>query len=179
MKKIKELSEELGVSRQTINRYINKITGFKEKYVIVKGRTNFVNEDGQKLIKSHFESNEEAKETQSSMDNYDELVNVLKTELQSKNQQLETMQTLLDQQQRLTSQLTHNMDQLKEELDYERANRIELATEDTEEINIDDTDTKESFKNTTDAQRAEDNQAPRYYFGFRPMNQKKWWQFWK
>ncbi|MEJ6348952.1 putative DNA-binding transcriptional regulator [Holzapfeliella sp. He02] len=179
MKKIKELSEELGVSRQTINRYINKTAGFKEKYVVIKGRTNFVNEDGQKLIKSHFESNEEKKETQSSTDNNDELVDVLKKELHSKNQQLETMQILLDQQQRLTSQLTHNMNKLKEELDYERANRIELAAEDTQETDIDETDTKESFKNTTDAQRAEDSQAPRYYFGFRPMNQKKWWQFWK
>ncbi|MGX4764166.1 hypothetical protein [Holzapfeliella sp. JNUCC 72] len=179
MKKIKELSEELGVSRQTINRYINKTEDFKEKYVVTKGRTNFVNEAGQQLIKAHFEGENHQKEAKQSAKSQDELVEVLKTELQTKNQQLETMQVLLDQQQRLTSQLTHNMDKLKEELDYERANRIELAAEDTEETDVDQKDEKESFKNTTDAQRAEDSQTPRYYFGFRPMNQKKWWQFWK
>ena len=163
-KTIKELAEELGVSKTAINK---KVSDENRKLWFAKIGNKFViNEVGQKAIKSMFLAENENLNRQpvcekTKTENHKnanqvsdlELLPFLKKQLdqkdiqlQEKDTQIKQIQKLLDQQQQLTLQANQQIEKLQEQL------QLTYTAETSEN--------EESQNNTP------------------PTNKKKWWQFW-
>ena len=171
-KTIKELAEELGVSKTAINK---KVSDENRKLWFSKIGNKFViNETGQKAIKSmFFNENENSNqqlvgektktETHKNANQVPELevlslleqqLNQKDMQLQEKDEQIKQMQKLLDHQQQLTLQANQQIEKLQEQLqltytDESSENKSTTLSEETESIE------KQS------------------------KTEKKWWQFWQ
>lgn len=115
---IKELADELNVSKTTINKKIDKT--FKEKYVTKNGNRFVIDVSGQKVIKSMFKEVNANQERKHNQEPVFDLVCVLKEhlerteeQLKAKDNQIEALQKLLDQQQVLTLQANQKIEQLE------------------------------------------------------------------
>ncbi|EAG4642906.1 DUF536 domain-containing protein [Listeria monocytogenes] len=125
---IKQLAEEIGVSKTAITK---KITPeMKIKYFAKNGNRFVINENGQKAIKVLFDKefkeksktkNENQKETETKTDNR-EVFDLLKEELhkkddylKEKDKQIEQLQKLVEQQQILTLQANQKVERLEME----------------------------------------------------------------
>lgn len=171
-KTIKELAEELGVSKTAINK---KVSDENRKLWFVKIGNKFViNEIGQIAIKSMFlTENENLKRKpvveKSKTENHKnanqvsdlELVSFFKKQLdqkdiqlQEKDTQIKQMQKLLDQQQQLTLQANKQIEKLQEQLQL--------------------TYTEDAPKSDTTSVTEENEKEP-----ISEINGKKWWQFWQ
>ncbi|EPN9369018.1 DUF536 domain-containing protein [Enterococcus hirae] len=169
-KTIKELAEELGVSKTAISK---KVSDENRKLWFAKiGNKFLINEIGQIAIKSMFlTENENLKRKpvveKSKTENHKnanqvpnlELVSFLKKQLdqkdiqlQEKDTQIKQMQKLLDQQQQLTLQANKQIEKLQEQLQL-------TYTEDTPE-------------SSTTSVTEENEKEP-------IIDEKKWWQFWQ
>ncbi len=168
LKSIKELAEELGVSKTAINK---KVSDENRKLWFAKIGNKFViNEAGQKAIKSMFSTENEnlnrqlvgeKTKTENQVFGLNPLYSLEKQldqkdiQIQEQNEQLRQMQKLLNQQQQLTLQANQQIEKLQEQLQL-------TYTEKTSE--------KESTTFSEDEERL--NDTP-------PTNKKKWWQIWK
>lgn len=170
-KTIKELAEELGVSKTAINK---KVSDENRKLWFSKIGNKFViNETGQKAIKSMFfneneNSNQQPVGEKTKTENHknanqvpelevlsllEQQLNQKDMQLQEKDEQIKQMQKLLDQQQQLTLQANQQIEKLQEQLQltYTEKTLENESTTVTEEI-INDTP---------------------------PPIEKKWWKLWK
>ncbi|HHK0762334.1 TPA: DUF536 domain-containing protein [Enterococcus hirae] len=169
-KTIKELAEELGVSKTAINK---KVSDKNRKLWFAKIGNKFViNETGQKAIKSMFftdnaNSNQQLVGEKSKTENHkntnqvselkllsflEKQLNQKDIQLQEKDTQIKQMQKLLDQQQQLTLQANQQIEKLQQlQLTYTEKTLENESTTVTEEI-INDTP---------------------------PPIEKKWWKLWK
>ncbi|EIP8213545.1 DUF536 domain-containing protein [Listeria monocytogenes] len=140
---IKQLAEEIGVSKTAITK---KITPeMKIKYFAKNGNRFVINENGQKAIKVLFDKefkeksktkNENQKETETKTDNR-EVFDLLKEELhkkddylKEKDKQIEQLQKLVEQQQILTLQANQKVERLemeKEDQDDSLENKKEKS----------------------------------------------------
>ena len=136
LKTIRELAEELGVSKQAIWQKIKRDASIDlRQFTSKKGNTVYVNIDGQKAIKSIFSSDSSTRERQqkdrvddNKKDDVDEQDEVkflrnLVSEIQSEKKDLHK---LLDQQQRLALQDKKLLEEYKSEIQSLKA----LTTED-------------------------------------------------
>ncbi|EOS8056656.1 DUF536 domain-containing protein [Enterococcus hirae] len=151
-KTIKELAEDLGVSKQAIRKYFNKLpTELTPKLI---GGKYVISIKAQEFIKNSINQiNAVDTEVGSSVDS------ILLSELKEKNKQInylqttiETQQKLLDQQQQLTLQANKQIEKLQEQLQL-------TYTEDTPE-------------SSTTSVTEENEKEP-------IIDEKKWWQFWQ
>ncbi|HCD3916283.1 TPA: DUF536 domain-containing protein [Enterococcus faecium] len=171
-KTIKELAEELGVSKTAINK---KVSDENRKLWFSKIGNKFViNETGQKAIKSmFFNENENSNqqlvgektktETHKNANQVPELevlslleqqLNQKDMQLQEKDEQIKQMQKLLDHQQQLTLQANQQIEKLQEQL------QLTYAEESSEN------------KSTTLSEETESIEK-------QSKTEKKWWQFWQ
>jgi len=103
MKSTKEIADMIGLSKMTVYRYIkaNNITETSQE-----GRTLLYDDTSIKLIiKGLLAKDNETEVTLDSNEEYieklEEINEILKTELDTKNEQIENLQTILNQQQQL------------------------------------------------------------------------------
>ncbi|EHQ3682780.1 TPA: DUF536 domain-containing protein [Enterococcus faecium] len=171
-KTIKELAEELGVSKTAINK---KVSDENRKLWFSKIGNKFViNETGQKAIKSmFFNENENSNqqlvgektktETHKNANQVPELevlslleqqLNQKDMQLQEKDEQIKQMQKLLDHQQQLTLQANQQIEKLQEQLQL--------------------TYTEESSENKSTTLSEETESIEK-----QSKTEKKWWQFWQ
>ncbi|HCR2867166.1 DUF536 domain-containing protein [Enterococcus faecium] len=171
-KTIKELAEELGVSKTAINK---KVSDENRKLWFSKIGNKFViNETGQKAIKSmFFNENENSNqqlvgektktETHKNANQVPELevlslleqqLNQKDMQLQEKDEQIKQMQKLLDPQQQLTLQANQQIEKLQEQLQL--------------------TYTEESSENKSTTLSEETESIEK-----QSKTEKKWWQFWQ
>ena len=171
-KTIKELAEELGVSKTAINK---KVSDENRKLWFSKIGNKFViNETGQKAIKSmFFNENENSNqqlvgektktETHKNANQVPELevlslleqqLNQKDMQLQKKDEQIKQMQKLLDHQQQLTLQANQQIEKLQEQLQL--------------------TYTEESSENKSTTLSEETESIEK-----QSKTEKKWWQFWQ
>ena len=115
---IKELADELNVSKTAINKKIDET--FKKKYVTKNGNRFVIDVSGQKVIKSMFKEVNTNQERKTNQEPVFDLVCVLKENLERteeqlkvKDNQIEALQKLLDQQQVLTLQANQKIEQLE------------------------------------------------------------------
>ncbi|EGP4912726.1 DNA-binding protein [Enterococcus faecium] len=171
-KTIKELAEELGVSKTAINK---KVSDENRKLWFSKIGNKFViNETGQKAIKSVFfneneNSNQQLVGEKTKTENHknanqvpelevlsllEQQLNQKDMQLQEKDEQIKQMQKLLDQQQQLTLQANQQIKKLQEQL---QLTYTEESSENKSTILSEETESIEKQSKT----------------------EKKWWQFWQ
>ncbi|MGR8829592.1 helix-turn-helix domain-containing protein [Leuconostoc citreum] len=126
LKTIRELAEELGVSKQAVWQKIKKDTSINlRQFMSIKGNTVYINVDGQKAVKSMFIDRSSTKKRQKKdevddnekdhVDDQDEVkfLRHLVLEIQLEKKELHK---LLDQQQRLALQDKQMLEEYKSEI---------------------------------------------------------------
>lgn len=205
LKTIKELADELGVSKTAINK---KVTNRERKLWFAKIGNKFViNEDGQKSIKRMFERVTENQESQtenleqkpkSQTENFrnnnennadikyildiieyqKEQIKDLQNTKDEQFKQLSNMQNLLDQQQRLALQDKKLLEEYKSEINELKA--LKMSQEDMKDsssIRGEAQEEIERLKAQLKLSEEERNKAKEKD----PVKteSKKWWQLWK
>ena len=194
LKTIKELADELGVSKTAINK---KVTDRERKLWFSKIGNKFViNEDGQKSIKRMFERVTENLESQTenfrnnNENNADikyildiieyqkEQIKDLQNTKDEQFKQLSNMQNLLDQQQRLALQDKKVLEEYKSEINELKA--LKMPQEDMKDgssIRGEAQEEIERLKAQLKLSEEERNKAKEK----EPVKteSKKWWQLWK
>ena len=202
LKTIKELADELGVSKTAINK---KVTDRERKLWFAKIGNKFViNEEGQKSIKRMFERVTENLESQtenleqkpnSQTENFwnnnesnadikyildiieyqKEQIKDLQNTKDEQFKQLSNMQNLLDQQQRLALQDKKLLEEYKSEND--RLKVLKMPSQETkeEQANIQPQEELETLKEQTRAL----NDKIKGQEELNNKSSKKWYQFWK
>jgi len=185
-KTIRELADELGVSKQAIWQKIKRDTSIDlRQFTSTKGNTVYVDVDGQKAIKSMFSKDSSTRDRQqkddiddNKKDDVDEQDEVkflrnLVSEIQSEKKELHK---LLDQQQRLALQDKKLLEEYKAEND--RLKVLKMPSQETEFKHLDNqykdevNALKEKLENLheqiKDQKRIEEQEKPR-----------KWWGLWR
>ena len=126
LKSIKELADEIGVSKTAVR---NKIANLSLHSSLRKNGNLFViDENTQKLIKGAFsETNAETKtqsKTETANNEVFALINVLEKELESKNTQIAELQKALDQSQKLQAMNMQKLQALEDKQADEETENI-------------------------------------------------------
>ena len=171
LKTIRELADELGVSKQAIWQKIKRDTSIDlRQFTSTKGNTVYVDVDGQNAIKSMFSSNSSTRDRQQKDDVDDnkkddvyerdevKFLRNLVSEIQSEKKELHK---LLDQQQRLALQDKQLLEEYKAEIKDLKA--LTMAPHDDGEKEV-----------TSDKQPEPENSTPESQ-----PKPKKWWRFGK
>ncbi|KDA51583.1 HTH domain-containing protein [Leuconostoc gelidum subsp. gelidum] len=171
LKTIRELADELGVSKQAIWQKIKRDASIDlRQFTSTKGNTVYVDVDGQKAIKSMFSNDSSTRYRQQkddvddnkkdAVDEQDEVkfLRNLVSEIQSEKKELHK---LLDQQQRLALQDKQLLEEYKAEIKDLRA--LTMAPHDDGEKEV-----------TSDKQPEPENSTPESQ-----PKPKKWWRFGK
>ena len=192
LKTIKELADEIGVSKQAVWQKIKKESSIDlRQFTSKKGNTVYVDVDGQKVIKSAFFNKTSTKKRQQKVfvdDNVNNSVDDnpegneeilflrnLVSELQSEKKDLHK---LLDQQQRLALQDKKLLEEYKSEINELKA--LKMPQEDMKEgssIRGEAQEEIERLKAQLKLSEEERNKAKEK----EPVKteSKKWWQLWK
>lgn len=170
-KTIRELADELGVSKQAIWQKIKRDASIDlRQFTSTKGNTVYVDVDGQKAIKAMFSNNSSTRYRQQkddvddnkkdAVDGQDEVkfLRNLVSEIQSEKKELHK---LLDQQQRLALQDKQLLEEYKAEIKDLKA--LTMAPHDDGEKEV-----------TSDKQPESENSTPESQ-----PKPKKWWRFGK
>ncbi|MGX6492731.1 RepB-like protein [Weissella cibaria] len=171
LKTIRELSDELGVSKQAIWQKIKRDASIDlRQFTSTKGKTVYVDVDGQKAIKSMFSNDSSTRYRQQkddvddnkkdAVDEQDEVkfLRNLVSEIQSEKKELHK---LLDQQQRLALQDKKLLEEYKAEIKDLKA--LTMAPHDNGEKEV-----------TSDKQPEPESSTPESQ-----PKPKKWWRFGK
>ena len=192
LKTIKELADEIGVSKQAVWQKIKKESSIDlRQFTSKKGNTVYVDVDGQKVIKSAFFNKTSTKKRQQKVfvdDNVNNSVDGnpegneeilflrnLVSELQSEKKDLHK---LLDQQQRLALQDKKLLEEYKSEINELKA--LKMPQEDMKDgssIRGEAQEEIERLKAQLKLSEEERNKAKEK----EPVKteSKKWWQLWK
>ncbi len=190
LKTIKELADELGVSKSYIDKIIRilelhtKLDKVGNKYVISKKQEKSIKDrlrSSESTTKSHTKSTTKTHtEVDFEVDFLKEEIAYLKSnhdkQLTNKDKQIETLSNLLDQQQRLALQDKNLLEEYKAEND--RLKVLKMPTEDTKEEQVEHqpqeklealkSEIKTLQEQLNEQATIEPQEAPR-----------KWWKFWK
>ena len=171
LKTIRELADELGVSKQAIWQKIKRDSSIDlRQFTSTKGNTVYVDVDGQKAIKAMFSNDSSTRYRQQkddvddnkkdAVDEQDEVkfLRNLVSEIQSEKKELHK---LLDQQQRLALQDKKLLEEYKAEIKDLKA--LTMAPHDNGEKEV-----------TSDKQPEPENSTPESQ-----PKPKKWWRFGK
>ena len=171
LKTIRELADELGVSKQAIWQKIKRDASINlRQFTSTKGNTVYVDVDGQKAIKAMFSNDSSTRYRQQkddvddnqkdAVDEQDEVkfLRNLVSEIQSEKKELHK---LLDQQQRLALQDKQLLEEYKAEIKDLKA--LTMAPHDDGEKEV-----------TSDKQPEPENSTPESQ-----PKPKKWWRFGK
>ena len=171
LKTIRELADELGVSKQAIWQKIKRDASIDlRQFTLTKGNTVYVDVDGQKAIKAMFSNDSSTRHRQQkddvddnkkdAVDGQDEVkfLRNLVSEIQSEKKELHK---LLDQQQRLALQDKKLLEEYKAEIKDLKA--LTMAPHDDGEKEV-----------TSDRQPEPENSTPELQ-----PKPKKWWRFGK
>ena len=192
LKTIKELADEIGVSKQAVWQKIKKESSIDlRQFTSKKGNTVYVDVDGQKVIKNAFFNKTSTKKRQQKVfvdDNVNNSVDDnpegneeilflrnLVSELQSEKKDLHK---LLDQQQRLALQDKKLLEEYKSEINELKAHKMpQEDMKDGSSIRGEAQEEIERLKAQLKLSEEERNKAKEK----EPVKteSKKWWQLWK
>ena len=184
LKTIKELADELGVSKQTIHYHIKSLSNIKRDKNN-KGAV-LLNEEEQKFIYSKVNAvkDDTVKDdtVKGNTAHFLSEIQFLRTQLENKDTQILQMQNLLDQQQRLALQDKKLLEEYKSEINELKA--LKMPQEDMQEDMKDGSSIRgeaqeeiERLKAQLKLSEEERNKAKEK----EPVKteSKKWWQLWK
>ena len=199
LKTIKELADEIGVSKQAVWQKIKKESSIDlRQFTSKKGNTVYVDVDGQKVIKNAFFNKTSTKKRQQKVfvdDNVNNSVDGnpegneeilflrnLVSELQSEKKDLHK---LLDQQQRLALQDKKLLEEYKSEINDLKALKIPAEGSQAEQANSQPKEEVKALKFEIRTLQEELNkqkihsQEEREKLKAELTTPKKWYQFWK
>ena len=199
LKTIKELADEIGVSKQAVWQKIKKESSIDlRQFTSKKGNTVYVDVDGQKVIKNAFFNKTSTKKRQQKLfvdDNVNNSVDGnpegneeilflrnLVSELQSEKKELHK---LLDQQQRLALQDKKLLEEYKAENDSLKALKMPTEGSQAEQANSQPKEEVKALKFEIRTLQEELNkqkihsQEEREKLKAELTTPKKWYQFWK
>lgn len=163
-KTILELSQELGVSKTAINKWLTPAN--RKLYVSKVGNKFAINDTGVSLIRQHFGGKIDNQNANQVGDFNKQLLDTLQAELAAKNEQLAAAQKLLDQQQKLTLQANQQISKLETKL-----TQLQLPDKpdpDSVKPYIKDV----APQSTTDSQTTTTKSTT-------TQTKTHWWQFWR
>ncbi|EAF0599878.1 RepB-like protein [Listeria monocytogenes] len=189
LKTIKEIADEIGVSKQAVWQKIKKESSIDlRQFTSKKGNTVYVDVDGQKAIKSAFFNKTSTKKRQQKVfvdDNVNNSVDGnpegneeilflrnLVSELQSEKKELHK---LLDQQQRLALQDKKMIEDYKSEINDLRALNMPMNSKNDPSVNNDQEELaqlKLKIKILEERTNSEEKETGK-------IESKKWWRLWK
>jgi len=175
-KTIKELADELNVSKQAVWQKIKRNKSIDlRKFMTTKGNTVYVDVDGQTIIIEMFDSSYKEKKANAVDEKIDDIINVddnkklldevqflrnLVDKLQSEKSELHK---IVDQQQQLTLQSNKQIETLQQQL------LLSNQSDEKEEETSDTIETPEEQSETLEETVHEEIKS----------ESKKWWQLWK
>ena len=122
-KSVKQLSQELGISRQALLKRISKLPTNRQPTKDNRGAYQITAEIESLLVAPTTETNNQTDNKQPTSDNLDTMIEMLKEELASKNEQIRTLSKLVDQQQQLSLISNKKIELLEIELKEKEMNQ--------------------------------------------------------
>lgn len=200
MKTVREISQEIGITKQSINQYIASSEKLKKHVKQIK-RANRIDEDGEKIIIEHFknsiqtkkkfqktsknlskdsrkddESFSEERQKDSNSFHYDaqmETIKILREELKDRTRQLDSAHKLIDQQQQLTLQSNTTINELKQKVENEQKEKNEV-------LKLLENSKEKTEKPSGESHQSSENLSEDFQKASEDSRKaSEWWKFWK
>ncbi|NRO67114.1 hypothetical protein IMAU50079_01858 [Lactobacillus helveticus] len=186
-KTIRQLSEELKLSKQAINQRINSINGFRSKHTYkVKNHLEIDNQGVKMLANFDKQKRQERQPNQQAENDKDENIDhILLKQLDVKDQQIANLQQALDQQQKLQIATVAENHRLKEHV-QKLSGLLEPSSATQQRQANDKDDTLSNSSNTSHSKEKNDKQDKDSVVGTNKIQKKihknktnkSWWHFW-
>lgn len=180
-KTIRQLSEELKLSKQAINQRINSLNGFRSKHTYKVKNHLEVDDQGVKLL-ANFDKKKRQERQQNQQDKNDKDKNIdriLLKQLDVKDQQIANLQQALDQQQKLQIATVAENHQLKEQV-RKLSGLLESSSSTQEQQQSNDKD--DTLPNSYNASQSKEKEnivdTDKKQKKTRKKAQLNWWHFW-
>lgn len=186
-KTIRQLSEELKLSKQAINQRINSINGFRSKHTYKVKNHLEIDNQGVKMLANFDKQKRQERQTnrQAENDKDKNIDHILLKQLDVKDQQIANLQQALDQQQKLQIATVSENHRLKEHvrklsglLDSSSATQQQKSN-DKDDVLSNNVNTRHS-KDKNDKQN--ENRVTEYNNRQKKVSKNKvnnsWWRFW-
>ncbi len=122
MKTIKQIADEMGVSKQAVFKKIDNL-GLRQQLSKVNNQW-LIDNNAEKMIKETFsKAGKTTTDSSTNASTIDRLIDTLKVELKAKNEQIATLQRLLDQEQQLRMVTEQKLLLLEEKQEEEEQNQ--------------------------------------------------------
>ena len=186
-KTIRQLSEELKLSKQAINQRINSINGFRSKHTYKVKNHLEIDNQGVKMLANFDKQKRQERQTnrQAENDKDKNIDHILLKQLDVKDQQISKLQKSLDQQQQLqlatlaeNRQLKNHIQELSGLLESSNSTQKRQANdrEDTFSNNTNTIHIKDKNANQTKKEAVETHNKKGSIHKNRAN--KSWWHFW-
>ena len=186
-KTIRQLSEELKLSKQAINQRINSINGFRSKHTYkVKNHLEIDNQGVKMLANFDKQKRQERQPNRQAKNDKDKNIDqILLKQLDVKDQQIANLQQALDQQQKLQIATVAENHRLKEHVQklsglLESSSATQQQSNDKDDT-LSNSDNSSHIKDKNNKQNGNkvavcDNRQKK---SFKRKNNNNWWHFWK
>lgn len=190
-KTIKELADEIGVSKQKVAYHVKKLD---EKQYTRIDKTIYINTEGEKSIKKKLKADSSnGNNTHSTSSKVDEkYIETLKNQLLKKDEQIQVLldnqkkeHSLIDQQQQLHQQANQRIEKLEQQLALEAPKKMKDSPTSQElELQAEKLKRKEAEIKKLKAEVEELDHANNLWYEQdqerkKQENAKKWFQFWR
>jgi len=186
-KTIRQLSEELKLSKQAINQRINSINGFRSKHTYKVKNHLEIDNQGVKLL-ANFDKQKRQERQQNQQDKNDKNENIdhiLLKQLNVKYQKIENLQQALDHQQKLQIATVSENHRLKEHV-RKLSGLLEPSSATQQQQSNDKDDALSNNANTRHSKDKNDKQnenrvaeyGNRQKKTFKNNTNNSWWHFW-
>ncbi|GEK29549.1 hypothetical protein LSI01_18600 [Furfurilactobacillus siliginis] len=184
-KTIRQLSEELKLSKQAINQRINSINGFRSKHTYKVKNHLEIDNQGVKLL-ANFDKQKRQERQQNQQDKNDKNENIdhiLLKQLDVKDQQIANLQQALDQQQKLQIATVTENHRLKEHI-RKLSGLLEPSSATQQQQSNDKDDTLSNSINAIHDNAENDKQDQSHIVDEKKKRihknkaNKSWWHFW-
>ncbi|MCT3580137.1 DUF536 domain-containing protein [Levilactobacillus brevis] len=184
-KTIRQLSEELKLSKQGVNQRINSINGFRSKHTYKVKNHLEIDNQGVKML-ANFDKQKRQPNRQAENDKDKNIDQILLKQLDVKDQQISKLQKSLDQQQQLQLATLAENRQLKNHI-QELSGLLESSNSTHQQQLNDKDDTLANSSNTSHIKDKNDNQNENKVAESRKSQEqihknkanKSWWHFWQ
>ncbi len=186
-KTIRQLSEELKLSKQAINQRINSINGFRSKHTYKVKNHLEIDNQGVKMLANFDKQKRQERQTnrQAENDKDKNIDHILLKQLDVKDQQIANLQQALDQQQKLQIATVSENHRLKEHV-RKLSGLLEPSSATQQQQSNDKDDALSNNANTRHSKDKNDKQNENKVAESRKNQEqihknkanKSWWHFW-
>ena len=179
-KTIRQLSEELKLSKQAINQRINSINGFRSKHTYKVKNHLEIDNQGVKLLANFDKQKRQERQPnrQAENDKDKNIDHILLKQLDVKDQQIANLQQALDQQQKLQIATVAENHQLKEHV--RKLSGLLESSSSTQQQSNDKDDTLSNSDNASQSKEKENivDTDKKQKKTRKNKSQLNWWHFW-